>query len=60
MMGKFHLAKAVQHCLGKLLKGAGFQCNLLETKVFGVKIVEAFILGSHELLRISEVIEILK
>ena len=47
MTGKFHLAKAVQHCLGKLLKGAGFQCNLLETKVFGVKIVEAFILGSH-------------
>ena len=49
MMGKFHLAKAVQHCLGKLLKGTGFQCNFLETNVFGVKTVEAFMLGSHYL-----------
>ena len=49
MMVKFHLAKAVQHCLGKLVKGTGFQCNFLETNVFGVKTVEAFILGSHYL-----------
>lgn len=49
MMGKFHLAKAVQHCLGKLLKRTSFQCNFLETNVFGVKIVEAFMLGSHYL-----------
>ena len=36
MMGNLHLAKAVEHCLGNLLKGTSNQSPLVETKIFGV------------------------
>ena len=66
MIRNFYLAKAAQHCLGKLLKDASFQDDLFETKGLGVKTVETFMSRSHfvrslrGLLIISEVIIMLK
>ena len=39
MLGTFHLAKAVEHCIGKMMKGSGFQDTFVERKTFGLKIV---------------------
>lgn len=41
MIGIFHLAKNVKHCLRKLLRRTGYQKDLVKTKVFGSKTVEA-------------------
>ena len=63
MMGNFHLAKAVEHCIGKFLKGSGFNDALVESQVFSLKTVEAVMAGTHYvrslhgLLIIQETIE---
>ena len=40
MMGAFHMAKYVQHCIGKYIKGSGLADPLLEAKVFGANVFE--------------------
>ena len=63
MMGNFHLAKTVEHCIGKFLKGSGFNDALVESQVFSLKTVEAVMAGTHYvrslhgLLIIQETIE---
>ena len=63
MIGNFHLAKAVEHCIGKFLEGSGFNDALVESQVFGLKTVEAVMAGTHYvrslhgLLIIQETIE---
>ena len=47
MLGSFHLSKAVQHCIGKLIRGSGIEDALVETKVFGLKVVESVLGGTH-------------
>ena len=47
MLGCFHLTKAVEHCLGKLLKGSGIEDALVETSCFGLKILEQVLGGTH-------------
>ena len=47
MLGNFHFAKAVQHCIGKLLKGTGLSDALVETKAFGLKAIETVLAGTH-------------
>ena len=37
MLGSFHTAKVVEHCIAKYLHGSGVQDALFETGVFGVK-----------------------
>ena len=46
-LGGFHMAKCVQHCIGKYVRGSGLEDSLLETSIFGVKIVEQFLNGTH-------------
>ena len=66
MLGTFHLAKAVEHCIGKMMKGSGFQDTFVETKTFGLKTVESVMAGTHYvralrgLIIISEVIDIMR
>ena len=66
MLRNFHFAKAVQHCIGKLLKGTGLSDALVETKAFGLKTIETVLAGTHYvrslrgLLIISEKIETLQ
>ena len=42
MLGAFH----VQHCIGKYIKGSGLEDSLVETNVFGVKVLESVLNGS--------------
>ena len=66
MLGSFHLSKAAQHCIGKLIKGSGFEDALVETKVFGLKVVESVLGGTHYvrslrgLLIVSEVLTMMQ
>ena len=39
-LGRFHMAKCVQHCIGKYIQGSGLDNTLLETQVFGKKVIE--------------------
>ena len=65
MMEIIHLSLAVQHCIGKLVRGSGMEDALVETKVFGLKVVESVLGGTHYvrslrgLLIIMEVITIM-
>ena len=36
-LGGFHMAKCVQHCIGKNIRGSGLDDVLMETQVFGKK-----------------------
>lgn len=47
MLGSFHTAKVIKHCIGKSLTGSGIQDVLIETEVFGVKPVESVMKGTH-------------
>ena len=47
MLGSFHTAKVVEHCIGKYLRGSGVEDALFETGVFGLKAVESMMNGSH-------------
>ena len=46
-LGGFHMAKCAQHCIGKYIRGSGLEDSLLETSIFGIKIVEQFLNGTH-------------
>ena len=47
MLGSFHAAKVVEHCIGKCLRGSRVEDALVETGVFGLKAVESLMNGSH-------------
>ena len=46
MLGGFHLAKCVHRCIGKYIKDTGLEDALVETGVFGPKVIESFITGT--------------
>ena len=41
-MGAFHMAKCLQHYIGKYVRGSGIEDAFIETKMLGLKIVEQF------------------
>ena len=41
------MAKCAQHCIGKYIKGTGLEDCLVETGVFGVKVMESCLAGTH-------------
>ena len=41
MLGGFHTAKCVKHCIGKCIQGSGIEESLRQTQVFGVNVVGA-------------------
>ena len=43
----FHMAKCVQHCIGKYIRGSGLDDALVETQVFGKKVIEQVLNGTH-------------
>ena len=47
MLGGFHMAKCAQHCIGKYIKGTGLEDCLVETGIFGVKVMESFFWLEH-------------
>ena len=47
MLGGFHMAKCVLHCIGKFIKGSGLDDVLIETRIFGAKVLEAVLAGTH-------------
>ena len=47
MLGGFHMAKCVQRAIGKYIKGTGLEDALVETGVFGVKVMESVIGGTN-------------
>ena len=51
MLGGFHIAKCVQRCISKCIKGTGKEDALTETGVFGVKVIESI---CNKLCTISE------
>ena len=42
MLGGFHMAKCVQHCIGKYIMD-----SMVETKILGVNIAESVLDGKH-------------
>ena len=66
MMGGFHMSKAAMHCIGKFLKGCGIEDALVETKAFGLKLIESVLGGSNNvhtlrgLLIVAEAVESMK
>ena len=47
MLGGFHMAKCVQRVIGKYIKGTGLEDALVETGIFGVKVMESIIGGTN-------------
>ena len=43
----FHMAKGVQHCIGKYIRGSGLDDALVETQVFRKKVIEQVLNGTH-------------
>ena len=66
MLGAFHMPKIAQHSTGKYVKDSGFGDTLIETKTFGIKVVQSVFDGTHYirslrgLLIISEAIHSLQ
>ena len=58
MLGVFHMTKCVQHCIGKYIKGSGLADSLVETNVFGVKVIQS-VLNCSRYARCSNVFQIL-
>ena len=56
MLGSFHTAKVVEHCIGKYLRGSGVEDALVETGVFGVKAVEPMMNGLHYIRSLGRII----
>ena len=46
-LGGFHMAKCLQYCIGKYIKGTGLDDVLLETNIFGKKTIEQILHGTH-------------
>ena len=45
MLSGFHVAKCVEHCIGKHIQGSGIDGSLQQTKVFGMNIVDTVLKG---------------
>ena len=60
MLGGFHMAKCVQRCIGKYIKikGMGLEDDLVETGVFGVKVMESIIAATNYVrpLRVNQIL----
>ena len=53
MSGGFHTIKCVQRCIGKNIKGTGLEDALVETGVFGVKVVESILAATNYVLSLT-------
>ena len=47
MLGGFHTTKFVQRCIGRNIKGTGLEEALVETGVFGVKMMESILAATN-------------
>ena len=47
MLGGFHMAKCVLHCIEKYLNGCGLEDGLVEINIFGIKISKSVLSPSH-------------
>ena len=52
------MAKCVQRCIGKYIRGTGLEDSLVETGIFGVKVMES-ILGGTDYVRSLRGVQIL-
>ena len=47
ILGGFHTAKCLQHSIRKYIRGSGLEESRRQTRVFGVKIVDSVLDGTH-------------
>ena len=47
MLGCFHMAKVAEHAIGKYINGCGLENALKISEIFGKKMVEAVLGGTH-------------
>ncbi len=47
MLGNFHNVKAALRCSGKFMRGSGIEDGFVEARLFGKKIVESVLRGTH-------------
>ena len=47
MLDGFHFEKAVEHCIGKYFRGSGIEYALIETGIFGLKVIKSVLGGTH-------------
>ncbi len=45
MMGMFHMAKVLLRCAGKYLTGSGMEDALIESEVFGKRVLQSLLSG---------------
>ena len=45
MLGAFHAAKCVEHCIEKYIQGFGIEGSIQQTKVFDVNVVDTVLNG---------------
>ena len=46
-LGGFCMAKCVRHCIGKYIQGSVLDDALVEAQVFGKKVIEQILNGTH-------------
>ena len=47
MLGYFHTAKYVEHCIGKYIEGSCIEESLRQTQTFGVNVFDAILNGTN-------------
>ena len=47
MLDGFHTVKCLQHIIGKYIRGSGLEEPFRQKRVFGVKIVDSVLDGTH-------------
>ena len=57
MLGGFHIAKCVQRCIGKYIKGTGLEDVLVETDVFGVKVMDSILAATNYVRSLRGILE---
>ena len=50
------MAKCVQHCIGKYIRDSRLDDTLVETQVFGKKIIEQVLNGTHYIRSIRAIL----
>ena len=54
MLGSFHTAKCLEHCIGKYIDDTGIDDCLSQTKVVGVKTLKSVLEGARSLRDLLE------
>ena len=55
-VGRFHMVKCMHHCIGKYIQGSGLDDALVETQVFGKKVIEQMLNSTHYIRSLRKIL----